>query len=553
MITNLLNGLTQDGSVDTSYGENGTAFLEYQFQNSETIIDIEKDQNNRMLFLYEEQKYSDSLYIFENVGTTKIRRFTEDGLIDRSFGTDGMVEIPVGPFDYYKAFSCQPDNKIVLVGDFPTDSIKAFDRDYCNTKIALLRLLENGKKDDSFGMQGEVFIDLDTILRGNNLAFQKDGKILVTGSILSDTVTAKYGDIFQSGDILLIRLLPNGNNDTLFGKNGFVFTDVEHNSELLYPLDQDAGYGIYSLDNDNILIAGYSRGPSVPFIGTPFDRILVKYFQNGLIDEEFGEKGISHSLRNGNSYPQKDGSVFLVYGGGDPWLGDGGIAYLSKFTKEGIIDSSFAQDGIFETQRISFWYAAFEICNTLQDGSIIAWGVFNEAKEEYDSVVSSKYSFMMMRISPDGTPDPTFGNNGMASWNNGFYNSELHCHLVLKSEQQYIKLLGSTYMFKDSIQRFFITRIINSERSKSNEKIEFKKITVFPNPACDHFTHELPENFNFDNAVMTVYDLYGRVVMQKKGMDNAEAHDISGMENGIYFVELRQNDKIFRNKLLITR
>ena len=216
-------------------------------------------------------------------------------------------------------------------------------------------------------------------------------------------------------------------------------------------------------------------------------------------------------------------------------VGDGGIAYLSKFTKEGIIDSSFAQDGIFETPRISFWYAAFEICYTLQDGSIFAWGVFNEAKDEYNY---NNYSFMMMRIFPDGKPDPTFGNNGMASWNNGFYNSELFCHLVLKSEQQYIKLLGSTYMFKDSLQRFFITRIINDKSSQSNEKNEFKIITVFPNPTSDHFTLDLPEDFNTEKAVMKVFDLYGRVVMEKKGMEIIRNHDINYLLSGIYFIEL---------------
>ena len=79
------------------------------------------------------------------------------------------------------------------------------------------------------------------------------------------------------------------------------------------------------------------------------------------------------------------------------------------------------------------------------------------------------------------------------------------------------------------------------------------KILVYPNPTSNTFTIDLPEDFNIDNTVMTVYDLYGRAVMQKKVMDNAEAHDTSNLGNGIYFVELRQHDKIFRNKLLITR
>jgi len=83
---------------------------------------------------------------------------------------------------------------------------------------------------------------------------------------------------------------------------------------------------------------------------------------------------------------------------------------------------------------------------------------------------------------------------------------------------------------------------------------EFKDpIVLYPNPACDHFTIDISQCPDLMNAVITVYDLYGRVVLQKKGMDTAESHDISHLGNGIYFIELRRNDKIFRNKLLITR
>lgn len=81
----------------------------------------------------------------------------------------------------------------------------------------------------------------------------------------------------------------------------------------------------------------------------------------------------------------------------------------------------------------------------------------------------------------------------------------------------------------------------------------FEKLLIVPNPAGDYFTVDVIHNANFTNAVMTIYDLYGRVVMRKKGTDIDASQDVSGLGNGIYFIELRQNERILRNKLLITR
>lgn len=94
-------------------------------------------------------------------------------------------------------------------------------------------------------------------------------------------------------------------------------------------------------------------------------------------------------------------------------------------------------------------------------------------------------------------------------------------------------------------------RISNTNSTKDSE---FKDLLfVYPNPACDRFTIDLPQNAVIMNAIMTVYDIYGKVVMAKKVKDNAASHDISSLGSGIYVIELRQNEKIFRNKLLITK
>ncbi|MBK7094002.1 MAG: T9SS type A sorting domain-containing protein [Saprospiraceae bacterium] len=78
--------------------------------------------------------------------------------------------------------------------------------------------------------------------------------------------------------------------------------------------------------------------------------------------------------------------------------------------------------------------------------------------------------------------------------------------------------------------------------SKTDEPgIHHYDLSVFPNPTSDHFSLDLPEDFNYENAVMTVYDLYGRRVMQKKGIEIIRNHNMSGQPEGIYFINLQSS------------
>lgn len=79
------------------------------------------------------------------------------------------------------------------------------------------------------------------------------------------------------------------------------------------------------------------------------------------------------------------------------------------------------------------------------------------------------------------------------------------------------------------------------------------QIKIFPNPASGQFTIETSLDLNLADAVMGVYDLYGRLVMSKKGVEILGAQDISSLTNGIYIIELKENGREFRSKLLITK
>ncbi len=81
----------------------------------------------------------------------------------------------------------------------------------------------------------------------------------------------------------------------------------------------------------------------------------------------------------------------------------------------------------------------------------------------------------------------------------------------------------------------------------------FSDLKIFPNPTSDHFTLDLPEDFNFENSVMTVYDIYGRKIMQKKGNKLTELHRTDEWSSGLYFITI-ENQQVKRSgKLLLIR
>jgi len=95
------------------------------------------------------------------------------GDLDPSFGTDGSVRfLPSNEDIALRGVAVQPDGKIVLTGG-----------DQTTNSILVVRLLENGSFDPSFGSGGVVSTPFPagSFGEGRDVAIQPDGKIVVAG------------------------------------------------------------------------------------------------------------------------------------------------------------------------------------------------------------------------------------------------------------------------------------------------------------------------------------------------------------------------------------
>ena len=318
------------------------------------------------------------------------------GFLDTGFGTagtGGIVTTPIGNIDYKSlALGIQSDKKIVVAGSSYNGSKYNF---------TLLRYNTNGTLDTSgtpgtgFGTTGIVTTSIgSTDDEAFALGIQSDGSIVVAGSSLN-------GSYYK---FALAKYKPDGSLDTSFGiaHSGKVTTPIGSSNDLAYAL------GIQS--DDSIVVAGFS------YDGTSkYNFALVKYTKDGILDTTFGTAHTGIVTKPIGSYydyayalcVQLNDSIVIA---GRSATNNVSTTYefaLVKYTKDGILDTTFGTGGI-TTTPIGSTTAEAHALGVQSDGSIVVAGSFYN-----DS--SSKYDFALVKYTKDGILDTTFGTNGVVT------------------------------------------------------------------------------------------------------------------------------------------
>jgi uncharacterized delta-60 repeat protein len=297
----------------------------------------------------------------------------QPGTLDPSFG-DGGITL----FDATEPFpvSIQPDGKILAAGLQGTDA-------------ALWRFLPDGTPDSDFGTGGEVVLDLggpqDFI---TDLAVLPDGKILAAGAMLSPFYI--LGD-----DAVLARFLPDGTLDASFGVGGIVREPGTVASDT-----PDAFWSV-SVRPDGRIVAGGTRGDL--WVGPQPDACYaVQYLADGARDPAFGTDGVVSVAPEGKAYCLDgdllpDGRYVLTAAVGNQLAETWGAIRLLE---DGALDASFGTGGVALADAA---------------GGVVTSGVVSP--DGSVTVGGGSYAFLttLVRFTPDGTLDASFGTDGVAS------------------------------------------------------------------------------------------------------------------------------------------
>jgi len=116
-----------------------------------------------------------------------------------------------------------------------------------------------------------------------------------------------------------------------------------------------------------------------------------------------------------------------------------------------------------------------------------------------------------------------------------------------------IGFLWANFIPTNKFKGLYIDNIRITSTTGVNYSEPSRPFLVFPNPTSDYFSLDIPAEIRLTNAAMEMYDLYGRLMMSKKGLEIQGTQDISSLTNGIYIIELKENGRAFRSKLVISK
>jgi uncharacterized delta-60 repeat protein len=292
-------------------------------------------------------------------------RYNADGSVDMSFGNSGKVDTSFSVFAQAIDVIKLPSNDLVAAGS-------TGDGDF-----ALARYQKDGSLDPSFDGDGQVKTSFGASIAAGAAAVvrQTDNK-LVAGGVAND-------------DFALARYKKDGSLDSTFGTGGLVGTQVGANRDEIHAL---------LLQGDGKIVAA---GVTFDAFATG-DFALARYNTDGTLDSSFGTNGIvttdfnSTSDRGLAAVLQADGKIVVAGESGND-------VALARYNPDGTLDSTFGTGGKVTTD-FGIEEARASAVGLDSAGNIVAAGTFFTSPNE----------FLVLRYTPGGALDSTFGSGGEA-------------------------------------------------------------------------------------------------------------------------------------------
>lgn len=322
-----------------------------------------------------------------------IARFFSDGMIDTSFGINGVVttDIPAlgaGNRDNWATdIAIQSDGKFIVGGGVWTGAASY-------ESITLTRYNADGSLDTTFGGTGYVVLDFgfqdsETL---NDVKIQADGKIVVTGTAF----VPGSGSTSSQFRFALARYNANGTLDTTFSGDGLVTTSMS---------TADSSASELAIQGDGkIVVTG------VAWQGTTRknDIAVARYLSNGNLDTSFDGDGKAY-VNFANKYDQgaaialqADGKALIAGSVDSDSLGGSAKFGVVRLTTAGKLDTTFDGDGKVITSFLGYDFANDLVVQG--DGKIVVVGGTRRADNTYAPVVA--------RYNANGSLDTTFSGDG---------------------------------------------------------------------------------------------------------------------------------------------
>lgn len=339
-------------------------------------------------------------------------RLDQNGDLDPTFGTGGVVEVPCDSFwgiQWWaqQGLALQSDGKIVVGGD-------------CQMKASMFRLNTDGSTDDTFGTKGRV--DIASNIAGGNwsavfsLAMQPDGaggEKIIMGGIANRIISWDVEPVW-----ILARLNADGSVDNTFGDQaahpGIMIEDWG-------TLHDDGIRALLVLSDRKIIAYGNYDAFEGTALYTHF--AAARYDADGVLDTTFGAgdddgvDGLAAVVFTDHdwAYPialTPDGK--LVGGAHINCCWDGSDTAVFRLTSDGILDTAFGTEGKVVVDMSAGHQDFGNAIVVLKDGTLIVGGYANNGDGITNlskAMENDDFGFAMLDV--NGNLVEQFGDDGL--------------------------------------------------------------------------------------------------------------------------------------------
>lgn len=494
----------QDGNLDNSFNGNGLVVT----GSSNGVND-----NGWAVLVQDDEKI---ILAGSSDGRIGVIRYNDDGSLDDTFGSNGIVLTTYGNDDIYGIGAAIQDDQRIIVGGAVNISSEW---DYSVAKYN-----PDGSLDLTFGNDGIAIAYRDGDDLSRAFCLQTDGKILVGGYSV-------FIDPWPSFEFSIQRFNPDGSVDSSFGTDGLAHINKQgHLNEL---------WSIAVQEDGKIVAAGETYDQN----GDNADFVLIRFNTNGIPDTSFNSTGMVLTDFNNGSHDyatsvaiQSDDKI--VVGGYSSSNSDEDLA-IARYNPDGSLDLTFNQDGKLTTDLGSFWDNGRAI--TIQpDGKIVLAGIADSPTD---------VDYILARYNPDGEIDNSFGINGVVWTDFGIGDDKTRA--VCLDQEGRILAAGYSGNLPSGDYDYSLARYLN-ELSIGIVDFENDNILalVYPNPIKNKATLQY-ELKNDESIGLDLYDIQGNLIKsfitnkyRVKGKHVEQLHFDNSIPSGNYILVLNNGNHL---------
>jgi len=372
------------------------------------------------------------------------------------------------------------------------------------------------------------------------------------------------GDIYHDTDIAEYVLVDNGGNVYITGYNQSGVFQWKQNYGNPDYRDNNAYY-LAMTDDGDLLVGGYSAYEN-PYPGSGKDYILLKYSPSGNLiwDARYDY----HNYLNDHPFAFDMGPEGNVYISGITMK----ACYVYKFitavkvNPQGEISWDIRVPDLFGTP--------WELAVIDEDEFVVAAGSFDSIQVEtatlvhYQSGEPPVYEADMLDIyfeSQVAPPVIDYENQSVIATVHDTANIEFLIPYITRSEHSCMypedgvvtsfiePIWYNITSFDDQTEKWWIVHVEGGYVGESEIQTT-ENIQIFPNPAQSIIGLQSAV-LSWQSADLAIYDLNGRKLIEKflpKGKETVQVN-VSGLENGVYFIQLQFENQTITKKLIIQK